>query len=195
MDDPITVQAVRQVLAQFQDGYTHRDLSQLDAFMKLFVPDDDLEVIGTNASDTGVGEWCLGPAAVRALVEGDWQGWGDLRLDVEGAKIHSLGDVAWLATSATVSMRLETQSQYQQYLEYLPELAQVPGRTPEARVLRILLGCARTVFELHQGEDFIWPLRFTAVLVLREGRWRFHQMQFSFPTTTYPDERILLDEH
>jgi hypothetical protein len=92
--------------------------------MNLFTGDATLEVIGTGASQTGKGEWCVGPAMARELVESDWRYWGDLRLDVAGARIHSRGAVAWLATEATV------------------------------------------------GEQ-----------------WRFHQMQFAFPTTRFPDLR------
>ena len=40
-------------------------------------------------------------------MEDDWKYWGDVSLDVEGAKIHVLGGMAWLATSGTVSQAFE----------------------------------------------------------------------------------------
>lgn len=49
------IQEIRLLLHKFQDGYTHRDVSQLDAFMDLFTP--DTEVIGTNGVKPGVEEW------------------------------------------------------------------------------------------------------------------------------------------
>lgn len=98
-----TIRAVRAVLAKFQKGYTRRDVRALDAFMALFAPDPGVEVIGTGAVTPGGYEWCLDRAAVRGLVESDWLYWGDLRLDVEGAHIHTLGDAAWLAAAGTVS--------------------------------------------------------------------------------------------
>lgn len=48
---------VRQVLEQFQDGYTTRDMSKLDEFMTLFFQDDDVELIGISASVRGGNEW------------------------------------------------------------------------------------------------------------------------------------------
>ncbi len=39
-------QEIRELLERFQDGYTKRDLSQVDAFLDLFT--SDIEVIGTN---------------------------------------------------------------------------------------------------------------------------------------------------
>lgn len=41
-------QEIRALLRTFQDGYTRRDLSQVDAFMDLFTP--DAEVIGTTGN-------------------------------------------------------------------------------------------------------------------------------------------------
>jgi len=53
-----------------------------------------------------------------------------------------------------------------------------------------LRGCINTLCELQRGETFVWPLRFSAVLINDDGAWRFIQMQFSFATTRFPDVRI-----
>ncbi len=182
--------AVRAMLQRFQDGYSARNAGALDSFMELFVPDEDLEVIGTNAVTPGEGEWCLGPAAARKLVEGDWEGWGDVRLDVPGARIHVLGDVAWLATTATVAKTIPAGETYANHFAYLKDVIDGEGQ-PEAKLAEILRAGSNALFELERGEQFTWPFRFTAVLVRREDRWRFCQMHFSFPTTRFPDVRIV----
>jgi len=84
---------VRTILAKFQEGYTRRDPSHLDEFMELFVAGKELEVIGANAVEPGAGEWCRGQKAVRELVSGDWEHWGVVEFDVEGAHINVLGRV------------------------------------------------------------------------------------------------------
>jgi len=185
-----TISDVRAVLQKFQDGYTRRNPDEIDAFMGLFIPDDSLEIIGTNASQHSPGEWCIGVQMARELVENDWRYWGDVRIAIDAANIHTLGDVAWLAAPGTVSMHFDTGEEYQDYLEVIRTILEQDG-TPQEKVLRIQFGCASTVYELSRGEDFVWPFRFTAVLVKREAGWLFHQMQFSFPTTRFPDERIL----
>jgi len=48
-------QEIQTLLQTFQNGYTHRDLGQVDAFMALFTP--EAEVIGTNGVKPGAGEW------------------------------------------------------------------------------------------------------------------------------------------
>jgi hypothetical protein len=47
-----SVAAVREVLRAFNEGYIKRDLSAVDAFMKLFVDEDELEVVGLVATHT-----------------------------------------------------------------------------------------------------------------------------------------------
>lgn len=181
---------VRAVLQLFQDGYTRRDPTQLDAVLALFAADDEVEIIGTGATDpAGDDEWCLGRAAVRRLIENDWQGWGDLRLDVAGARIHVRGDAAWLSTGATVHMTLPPDEVYQNFIDYLPGLIKKEGLSALDKVREIVRGSSNTLFEGLRGAEYTWPLRFTAVLVKEGGEWRFHQMQFSFPTTRFPDER------
>jgi SnoaL-like domain len=183
------VEQVRLVLQQFQDGYTRRDARYLDEIMQLFA-DDDLEVIGTNGVKPGVDEWYLDIVGARELVKGDWEGWGDVRLDVDGAHIQTRGDVAWLAASATVSMTIRAEDNFQSYLQRIKDVIDQAGLSAEIKLLDIVRGGSNTLYELRRGEEFVWPLRFTAVLVRQADGWRFQQMQFSFPTTRFPDERI-----
>jgi hypothetical protein len=185
------IEQVRRVLQQFQDGYTRRDVTHVDEFMQLFADDTGLEVIGTNGVQPGVDEWYVDKAGARGLVKGDWEGWGDLRLDVAGAQIQARGEVAWLATPATVSMIIREDENIQSYLQSIKDVIDQAGPSAEEKLLDILRGGSNTLYEFRRGEQFVWPLRFTAVLVRQAGDWRFQQMQFSFPTTRFPDERIV----
>jgi hypothetical protein len=183
--------AVRETLAQFQEGYTRRDPGQIAEFNRLFVSEDDLEMIGTAALEPGDDEWRFGIQDASNMVINDWEGWGDLVLDVADARIHTLGDVAWLATSGTVTMELDADETYRDTLTYIrEELADEGGEHPGERLLEIMREGASILNEARKGSVYIWPLRFTAVLVRRSGRWLFHQVQFSFATTRFPDERV-----
>lgn len=184
-----SINEVRRVLQAFQDGYTTRDTAQLPEFMGLFVDDDDLEVIGTGATREGEGEWCLGPEAVRSLIESDWKYWGDLRIDVAGARIHVRGNVAWVATRGTVTDRIPEGPAYRSYLSYVTEVLE-QDQSPKLKLLELVRTGTHALYELEQGEEFVWPLRLTAILVRHAEGWRFHRMQFSYPTTRYPDVRL-----
>ena len=179
---------ILDLLQTFQDGYTHRDLSRVDEFMQLFTA--DAEVIGTNGIRPGVDEWYTDRTAARELVEGDWEGWGDLRLDLEHASIHTRGDVGWIAASATVTSIIGDEN-YQSYLDFVKNFIEKSTLSAEQKLHFILRGGTNTIYELRRGEKFVWALRLTAVVVRESDGWKFAQMNFSFPTVYFPDVRIM----
>jgi hypothetical protein len=179
---------IRLLLQTFQDGYFRRDVSQTDAFMQWFTT--EAEVIGTNGVRPGVDEWYMDRASARELVEGDWEGWGDLRLDLDAMSIHARGEVGWVAAPATVT-KIIGEENYASYLEFVKNLIDHSDLSPEQTLLHILRGGTNTVYEMRRGEKFVWALRFTAVVVREEDGWKFAQMNFSFPTIYFPDVRVM----
>jgi hypothetical protein len=99
-DAPEAVRSeVLKSLRAFQVGYTRRDVSAIGPFMqRLFPHGKDPVVLGTDA-----GEWNQGSEAIADFIRKDWQGWGDVRIDVDAAAISSAGDVAWLVTRGDVT--------------------------------------------------------------------------------------------
>jgi hypothetical protein len=180
-------QEVRSLLEAFQKGYILRDLNQLDAFMGLFT--SDVEVIGTNGVKPGVDEWYTNRNSARELVRGDWEAWGDLRLDVDSASIRVHDNVGWIAASATVTQKIGAEN-YASFLKFIREFLDTSTLSPEQKLHFILRGGTNTVFELRRGEIFVWPLRFTAVVVRAADGWKFAQVNFSFPTIYFPDVRL-----
>ena len=183
------IDEVRQLLARFQEGYTRRDQTHLDAFMDLFATGNELEVIGTNAVDLGGDEWCLGPEAVRELVANDWKYWGEVAIGVERARIQVRGEVAWIATTGTVKDTIPIDERYTGYLEYVKAVLEDEAMGEQAKTLDLVRLGNDIVLGLPLSKNFVWPFRFTAVAAKEEGEWRFHQMQFSFATTRSPDVR------
>ena len=183
--------AVRAALQAFQDGYSRRESSALDTFMELFTSDSELEVIGTSAVSTATGEWCIGRPAVRSLIEADWQSWGDLVLDVAGARIYAQGAVAWLATTGTVTQTIPLAQTYGNITAYLARvIEQRADLDIERELLMVILGAASTLASARDGERYMWPMRFTAVLVQQPAGWQFHQVHFSYATIHDPDVRV-----
>lgn len=178
---------IRSLMQVFQDGYTRRDAAQVDSFMQLFT--EDAEVIGTNGVRPGRDEWYMDRSSARELVAGDWEGWGDVRLDLESMSIHSRGEVGWVAATATVTQIIGEEN-YQSYLDFINKYLERTDVSAEQKLLNILRGGTNTVFELRRGEKFVWALRFTAVVVREADGWKFAQMNFSFPTIYFPDVRL-----
>jgi len=186
----MTQGAVRDLLVRFQAGYTARNLDHLDDFMTNFVPSDDIEAIGTKGIHAGEEEWCVGLDAVRGLIEDDWKGWGDVVFDVDGARIHVQGDVAWLSCSATATLRIPFENISAMFLAQAGNTMEDEDLTPEQKMLEVTRLGADIYFEMPMGEIFVWPFRFAAVAVIHDGAWRFHQMQFSYSNTRLPDVRM-----
>lgn len=178
---------IQELLAAFQEGYTHRDPARLDDFMNLFTP--EAYAIGTNGIRPGQGEWFTDLAGVRALIQGDWESWGDFQLQSDSVSIHVNGDTAWLSALATVTQTIDA-SAYENHLNAIRALLDDPAKSAQFKLDDILRSTSNTLYELHQGETFIWPVRLTAVAVRREPGWRFAQLHFSFPTTRFPDVRL-----
>ncbi|HNK63302.1 MAG TPA: nuclear transport factor 2 family protein [Anaerolineales bacterium] len=181
-------QEINTLLQIFQDGYTKRDPDNLDAFMELFTA--DAEVIGTNGIKPGEYEWYQGRASARDLVRGDWESWGNLRLDLESATINTRADVGWVAATATVSQTIGEEN-YASYLNFVRDFIDNSTLPAEQKLHYILRGGTNTVYEIRRGEKFVWALRFTAVVVREAEGWKFAQTNFSFPTIYFPDVRIL----
>ncbi len=179
---------IRQLLNLFQSGYTKRDLTQVDQFMTLFTA--DAEIIGTNGVRPGVDEWYTDRNSARELVASDWEGWGDLSLDLDAASIKVRGDVGWIAASATVSQTIGEEN-YQSFLNFIKDYIEKSPLPAEQKLHFILRGGTNTVYELRRGEKFVWALRLTAVVVHEPDGWKFSQMNFSFPTVFFPDVRII----
>jgi ketosteroid isomerase-like protein len=179
---------IRALLQVFQDGYTRRDVTQVASFMTLFT--EDSELIGTNGVKPGVDEWYMDRTSARELVQGDWEGWGDLQLDLATMSIHRRGDVGWVAASATVTQTIGAEN-YASYVEFIKKFLDTSNLSAEQKLLYILRGGTNTVYELRRGETFVWALRFTAVVVREADGWKFAQMNFSFPTVYFPDVRLM----
>jgi len=107
----------------------------------------DAEVIGTNGIKPGVDEWYMDRASAREIVVGDWETWGDLRLDLDSTSIHSRGDVGWVAAPATVTKTIGAEN-YESYLEFVKKYIDNPDLSAEQKLLHILRGGTNTVYEL-----------------------------------------------
>lgn len=191
-NQPNSHEEVRKLLQRFQDGYTRRDLGQVEAFMELFIPGEEVEIVGTAAVRPGDDEWCLGRAAVRQLIARDWEFWGEVVYDVAGARIHVQGEAAWLSTTGMVTDTIPHEARYRGYQDYVRAVLEEKGLSERQRTLDIIRLGMDILHGLAGPERLCWPFRLTAVAVRQQGEWRLAQMQFAFATTRSPDERIEL---
>ena len=176
-----SIEDVRAVLQQFQGGYTARAVTQLDEFMRLFAPDEDIELIGVGAAKRAANEWFVGQAAIRDIVEGDWTYWGDVTLDVAGAKITINGDVAWLTTTGAVTQTQAFDKALPQYLQQMKAILENAELDPDTQLMEATHFGMRRLRERSKGSGQSWPFTFVAVLIKSDAAWRFHTIHWSMP--------------
>ena len=68
--------------------------------------------------------------SARALIAGNWEGWGDLYLDLDSMSVHNQSDVGWVAASATITKTIGAEN-YQSYLEFVKTFIDDPKISAE----------------------------------------------------------------
>ena len=177
------VAEIQDVLKAFQDGYAARDITKLDEFMELFLPTDEVELIGIGASSRNQNEWFQGREQIREIIESDWKYWGDVRLKVKEAKITVKAGVAWLSTSGFIfqTENIHTDEVTGGSLNQMIELLNNQTLSPKERLIEASHFGIRRWREREKQTGYPWPFVFTAVLVHEEGQWRFHTIHWSMP--------------
>jgi hypothetical protein len=172
---------IRAALQKFQDGYLVRDVARLDNFMQLFAPNDEIEMIDIGAAKRAATEWFEGHSRIREIIENDWLYWGDVKLDVEGAKITVRGDVAWLSTTGTVTQTQAFDTAIEFHLNDMKAIFDQEGLSADEKLMEATHYGMRRPRERSKGVGHGWPFTFTAVLVKVGPDWRFHTLHWAMP--------------
>lgn len=94
--------AVREILDRFATAYAAKDV---EAVMRLFVPGDDVQLVGTGADEIR-----LGRDAVRHQVERDFAQSDRLSLTYEQTHVGGAGDLAWVMALCTAEATIGEQT-------------------------------------------------------------------------------------
>lgn len=174
------IEEVRHVLQRFEEGYTARDLDQLDPFMEIFDP-QEVELIGIGAVERGGEEWFVGVDAVRDIIAGDWTYWGDVKIDVPGAEIRVHGQAAWFSTTGFVAQTVHFKSSLPFFIEKMSAILNDETQADQKRLLEATHYGLRRYRESQIETGHPWPFTLTGVLTLSSGDWRFRLLHFAMP--------------
>lgn len=184
INSKVEYEEVRNKLQVFQDGYIKRDVSYVDDYMKeVFLLNEDLIVIGTDAD-----ELCLGVDAARGIVESDWKYWGDFKFNVDNALISVNGDVAYFTTKAFLERNI-TDKTMLGWISSSNKYTFSSEEAPKHKLLEALNDTIGFIYEMEKGETFIVPMRFSGVLVRKDGEWLVQHLQYSDYNEGMPEVR------
>jgi hypothetical protein len=175
------IDQVRDVLRQFQAGYTSRDLSSLDEFLGLFDQYGSIELIGVGASERGGNEWFEGLQAIREIIQSDWEYWGQVEIDVQGAKISVQDQVAWFTTTGTLEQTDTFDQSLSFYLDQMRGMLEDDEKDPDEKLLEASHFGVRRLRERLKGAGYQWPFVISAVLIKKADGWKFHTIHWSMP--------------
>ncbi len=185
-EDNLQKRDILAVLKKFQASYDERDVSKIDKYIQELFDAEDVLIIGTGASAPGDSEWCEGIKAVKKIIESDWKYWDDLKMETEKARIRIEGRTAWVAFGGTSKSAQTKKSGYANGMAAIRRWQNQSDYKENPREFFLWLSyyTSRMLldYELEDGEEFIYPIRVTAVLSNKNGKWVFKQMNFAYPT-------------
>ena len=184
---------VKEKIQAFLAGYISRKTEKIDQFMEdMFAKDGACFVLGI-----GDEELCMGINEAREMVEGDWESWGQLWLDIESLELTTDGTSAYfvLNGASTYSFQ-DSEERYDRYIKsiasYFGENSKHRNMTYRARLAQINWQLCMLLSTRQEGTRmYQWPLKLSGVIRKEKDTWRFKCMQFAFKRASmYPDIRF-----
>lgn len=187
------IQEVKEALLKLQDFYFNKDLNSLDNFIKeSFVCSKDVSFIGT-----GIKDWYFGFEGIKEV----------LRLHLENEQEY-LNNIEFDLDSCIVTVKENTAlvASTGKSMQYLPEYKlherlkedirnrftdEVPSKE---ELMQMSIDISRVLFDIYKGDKYIWPFRFTAMLVNEEGKWLFKHIKFSFGGGNFWESRFTSED-
>ncbi len=187
MTNEKAIKEIQLVLEQFNEAYTKQDNSKIDDFMKkFFTTSDESLIIGTAYK-----EWMHGSKGAKEIFLSDWKSPGIWSYDYKDAKITVKDTVAWISMTGKLTMELPSAAVYQGMLAQIKNILDDQDKNPDDMMWEIISSATFYLNHSKKGDKYIFPFRFTAVLVSESNSWFFHQMHFSFPyVMTSPPVRL-----
>jgi hypothetical protein len=177
MTNSTAIKEIQQVLEQFNDAYIKQDVDKIDEFVKKFyTKNDDSLIIGTAYK-----EWMHGPKGAKEIFLNDWKDTGIWSYNYKDAIIKVKDSVAWVSMTGKLTLVLPAESIYQWMQAQIKSMLEDQEMDSDNKMWEIISSATFYLNHAKKGDKYIFPFRFTAVLVSENKNWLFHQMHFSFP--------------
>jgi len=184
------INEITNILTKLQKGYDEKNLKNAPGLMtEIFSDRQDILTLGT-----GSWEVCLGRDEVTKLIHDDWNGgWGDFKIDIDGAKIEVDGDIAWFFANCTVkySFKDADDAEHSKYIDFVKEIAGKHGVTPKQRLAFINWALGIHFHERKPGQrEYLWPSELSGMCVKINNEWKIATLHFAVVKPNFPDERF-----
>jgi len=179
-----SINEVNEFLENFQEFYTKKDMNQLEDFVKnSFSLKDGFSILGS-----GMNQWCSNIDDIKELIKAHFDNennyWREIDFNFGEAKFFANENVAWVVSIGKIRNTLTEDEQIEATINKVKDILVKEEKSKES-TLDAARMIARTLREIDKGENYVWPFRFTCVLLKENDTWKFHQMQFSLDSESW----------
>ena len=143
-------------------------------FQKYFSTVKKCTFIGTNIDK-------YNGAGICNAVENYKKQWDTLNLGLEDAIISEHEGAIWLISQGEAKKRINYENAIKMEMEKAKEIIE-SGLSSKEKLHKINRNILTMINEASKGEEFVWPIRFEAVLTKEDGSWLLNHVQFSYPS-------------
>lgn len=178
------INEVKKVLGEFQELYNQKKEDELQVFVRdKFSYTNGIVVLGSDMN-----QWCYSENEIKELIKTHWKTednyWKQVDFKFGEAKVYADENIAWVISIGNIKNTISEDIQLENTIKKVNEIIEKEEISKED-VLNAASKIAKALKEIEQGEDYVWPIRFTSVLIKEEDSWKFHQMQFSFDSENW----------
>lgn len=168
--------AITKVLTELQTSYLNKAIDVKAAVGNLFSSYDDTYIVDPNETPAAVGN-----ESMEKLISEQRAKWDDMQLSIHEAIIRTYGDTALIATNGVFKRVLDSDMLLSKEWDKIKETLQKDGKG-EDKLFEAQKQIAYALKELAFGEESLWEFRFEAVAIRENNVWKFHNLQFSYPS-------------
>jgi hypothetical protein len=165
-----------EILHALQAHYLNRNTAVKDTIDRLFLSYDDIYVVDPNENPVAIGR-----ENIERIILQQRDKWDEMNLDINESIIITEGDTATIVTSGIFKKVLSSDELLSKEWNNIKETLQREGNG-EDKLFEVQKQIAYTFKELSFGEESMWEFRFEALAVKEGNNWRFHNLQFTYPT-------------
>lgn len=189
--DEQVIQDIKSVLNSFQNSYNERKLDNIGTVIKeFFVNEKDTSFIGA-----GLNSWCFGLEEIATIIKSYWEDESKylekIDLDIDKAIINVENSVAIIALHGKNTRNIKEEKVCESMVEQLSKTLNNEVLSKKD-LINLSYKLVTTLNSIKIGEEYIYPLRVTIVMVNDGLKWMIKHMNLSFCSA---DLNMLSDEN
>ncbi|QUH30060.1 nuclear transport factor 2 family protein [Vallitalea guaymasensis] len=169
-------ESIRELLNTLKENYLNKKLDILDTVKDLFAAYEDIYIVDPNEIPVAIGI-----EDIQKMIQIQREKWDDMELNIKEAVTNIEGDTANIITNGMFKKCSTLDQLLQKEWNNIKKTLQKEGKG-EDKLFQAQKQIAYVLKELSFGKESMWEFRFDAMAVKENDTWRFHNIQFTYPS-------------